>query len=163
MHKRKPKYVTHYTHLDALMASPDKPMPQEKVRHQLIRMWEGLSALESAENPTNEDWRMCSDAVNLMETLIVEMKVCEDADNLLMDAITALSMAWKRAVQGKTLRLDGKGITSVRAILEDYAALLEVLPARTVIMAHIRTERRLQDILRGKRKSHDVTVQLCSS
>jgi hypothetical protein len=101
-----------------------------------------------------------SDAVNLMETLIETMKVCEDTSGLLMDAITAMAMAGKRNNAGGVIRLDGAGIQAVRAILEDYAALLDVLPARTMIRCHRLTEKRLHDLLDGKRKPHDVEVTL---
>jgi hypothetical protein len=99
-----------------------------------------------------------SDAVNLMETLTVEMQVCEDTSGLLMDAITALAMAGRRNLAGGAIRLDGAGIQAVRAILEDYAALLDVLPARTMIRCHRLTEQRLHEIFDGKRKPHDVLV-----
>jgi hypothetical protein len=121
-------------------------------------MYEGLHNLEQGENPTPDDWRLCSDAVNLVETLIMEMKVCEDANGLLMDAITALAKAGKRSKAGQTLRLDGEGIVAVRSILRDYAELLDVLPARTMVRCHRLTEKRIQEILDGKKRPHDVEV-----
>ena len=149
---------TTYTHLDALMASPDHPLPQAKRLHQLTRMWGGLASLESSPEPYHDDWRVCSDAVNLMETL-VDMGVCEDSSGLLQDAVSALAIAGARHIEKNVpIRLDGPGMLAVRAILEDYAAVLEQIPARTAIMAHIKTERRVQEILRGKRKPHDIKL-----
>jgi uncharacterized protein YyaL (SSP411 family) len=147
-----------YTILDEMMASPTEPLPLSYRTHQLTRMYEGLAAMEKGANPTTDDWRVVSDAVNLMETLIEAMKVCEDASGLLMDAITALAMAGRRNLAGGAIRLDGAGIQAVRAILEDYAALLDVLPARTMIRCHRLTEKRLHDLLDGKRKPHDVEI-----
>ena len=86
------------------------------------------------------------------------MKVCEDESGLLLDAITALAMAGRRNLAGAAIRLDGAGIQSVRAILEDYAALLDVLPARTMIRCHRLTEKRLHELMAGKRKPHDIEV-----
>jgi hypothetical protein len=54
--------------------------------------------------------------------------------------------------------LDGSGIQAVRSVLADYSDLLEVLPARTMIKAHRETERRIHEILAGKKKPHDVEV-----
>jgi hypothetical protein len=71
-----------------------------------------------------------------METLVVEMKVCEDSSGLLMDAVTALALAGKRNRAGGTIRMDGSGIQAIRALLRDYADLLEVLPARVMIRCH---------------------------
>jgi hypothetical protein len=108
--------------------------------------------------PTTDDWRVVSDAVNLMETLVVEMKVCEDSSGLLMDAITGLALAGKRNMAGGSIRMDGAGIKSVRAILSDYAELLDVLPARVMIRCHRLTEKRLHELLDGKRRLHDVEI-----
>lgn len=140
------------------MASPTEPMPDAHRRHQLTRMYEGLAAMEKAPSPTTDDWRVVSDAINLMETLLLEMKVCEDASGLLMDAVTALAMAGKRNLAGGAIRLDGAGIQAVRAILEDYATLLNVLPARTMIRCHRLTERRIHELMDGKKKPHDVEI-----
>jgi hypothetical protein len=75
-----------------------------------------------------------------------------------MDAITAMAMAGKRNMAGGAIRLDGAGIQAVRAVLEDYAALLDMLPARTMIRCHRLTEKRIHELLDGKRKPHDVEI-----
>ena len=146
-----------YTMLDEMIASPTEPTPPATRRHQLTRMWEGLRAIETAPEPTTDDWRVCSDAVNLMETL-VSMGLLEDSSGLLIDAITALALAGKRHFKGAAIRLDAAGIHAVRAILEDYSEVLEQLPARTIVSCHRHTERRLREILAGKKQPHDVEV-----
>jgi mRNA-degrading endonuclease YafQ of YafQ-DinJ toxin-antitoxin module len=147
-----------YNVFNELLASPTEPLPQEYRTHQLTRMYEGLHALETADNPSTEDWRVVSDAVNMLETLVVELQVCEDANGLLMDAITALAKAGKRSKAGQSLRLDGEGIVAVRSILRDYAELLDVLPARTMVRCHRLTEKRIHDILEGRKRPHDVEI-----
>lgn len=149
--------VLTYTHWHELMASPTEPTPLASRTNQLTRMWSGLASIEQAAKPSTEDWRVCSDAVNLLETLI-EMGVCQDENGLLHDAIAALAEAGRRHREGGSIRLDGAGIQTVRAVLEDYAAVLEQIPHRTAVTAHRRTERRVQDILAGKRRSTDVEV-----
>ncbi len=141
-----------------MMASPTEPLPEKFRTHQLTMMYQGLHAMETAPAPTLDDWRVVSDAINLMETLVVEMKVCEDSSGLLMDSITALALAGKRNRAGGTIRMDGTGIQSVRSILSDYAELLNVLPARTMYRCHRLTEKRLHDLLDGKRRPHDVEI-----
>lgn len=147
-----------YSMLDEMMASPTEPLTQEKRQYQLLRMYEGLRALEIAPEPSTEDWRLCSDAVNLVETLVLEMKVCEDTTGLLMDAITALAKAGQRHMAGGPIRLDGAGIQAVRAVLSDYADVLEALPARTMVRCHRMTEKRIHDILEGRKRPHDVEI-----
>ena len=160
---------THYTIMDEMMASPSEPISAEDRRHQLTRMYNGLVAMETAPAPTTNDWRVVSDTVNLMETLTVtnngwwlgcdgEPVQVKDASGLLMDAVTALAMAGRRNLAGGAIRLDGAGILAVRAILEDYADLLDVLPARVMIRCHRLTEKRLHELMAGKRKPHDIEV-----
>lgn len=147
----------HYTLMHEISASPTEPLPQEWRTHQLTNMWDGLRDLEQHPNPDTSAWRVCSDAVNLMETLI-ELGEVEDAQGLLMDAITALAEAGKRHRAGGPLRLSGPGMQAVRAVLEDYAEVIAVLSARTMIRAHRKTEQRIHDILAGRRQPHDVEV-----
>ena len=140
-----------------MLASPTEPMNEKQRRHQLTRMWSGLASLETSTEPTKDDWFVCSDAVNLMETL-VEQKHIVDPNNMLFDAIRALAEAGQRSFAGKPIRLDGAGIQAIRGVLADYTMVLESLPARTMIHCHRLTEKRLQGILKGKMKSHDVSV-----
>ena len=43
-----------YSMLDEMMASPTEPLAQEKRQYQLLRMYEGLRALEIAPEPSTE-------------------------------------------------------------------------------------------------------------
>ncbi len=151
--------VTTYGLLDTLFARPDAPMPADKRRHQLTRMYGGLHSLETAPAPTPDDWRVVSDAVNLMETLVQDMHVCEDASGLLPDAVAALALSGARHLEtGAAIRLDGQGIQAVRAVLADYSELLETLSERTMTECHRRTERRVADIHAGRSRPHDVQI-----
>lgn len=158
--RRKPaERPKHYTIIDELMASPTEPLPMAYRTHQLTRMYGGLHALETADNPTTDDWRVVSDAVNMLETLVVEMQVCEDASGLLMDAVRGLAIAGQRHKrEGKPIRLDGPGIQAVRSVLASYADLLNMLPARVMYRCHRLTEKRIHAILAGRKLAHDVEV-----
>lgn len=150
--------MTTYSLIDLLLASPVNPTPQADRELQLTKMWDGLASIETAERPSNHDWRLCSDAVNLMETLVRDMKLAEDNNGLLADAVKALAIAGARSLEGHPIRLDGPGIHAVRALLEDYAALLEQLSHRTMLRCHQLTEKRIREINAGKRQFHDVEV-----
>ena len=132
-----------YTHWDELMASKVDPTPEDKRRHQLTRMWQGLRALEQDAAPTPDDWRVVSDAVNLLETMVVDMRVAEDASGLLPDAVRAMAIAGARHVdEGKRLGLGGADSTTLRAVLEDYAAppngIYAVFPQRKHLPLRVR-------------------------
>jgi uncharacterized protein YyaL (SSP411 family) len=152
------KYKYTYSTMDVLLADPVNPTPKEKQTHQLTRMWQGLHGLERDANPSYDDWKMISDALNMMETLI-EMGWASDPDGLINEAVTAMAIAGQRHLDtGVPIRLDGAGIQSIRGLLEDYADALAELPHRTMIACHRKTEKRVQDILAGKIKPHDVMV-----
>ena len=157
MKKRKLQPVYRYTVVDEMFASPTQPLPEAWQRTQLTSMWDGLAQLETSAAPGREDWAVVSDAVNLLEQLVIMGEV-EDAQGLLPDAITALAQAGQRNLKGMPLRLSGQGMQAVRAVLEDYSAVIAVLPARTMIRCHRLTERRIREILHGRKAAHDVCV-----
>lgn len=151
--------LTTYSHWDELFASATEPLSVERRTHQLTRMYQALHQLETADNPKIADWRVVSDAVNMLETLVMEMNVCEDSSGLLMEAVTAMAAAGHRHKHhGKPIRLDGPGIQAVRAVLASYAEIIETLPARAMIRCHRLTEKRLHAILDGRKQSHDVQI-----
>lgn len=157
MKRRTPPRRT-YSLLDVISASPTAPTPADQRTYQLTRMYNGLRAIEQDQEPTTDDWRVCSDAVNLMETLVSQQQVV-DASGLLADAVMALAMAGKRHLAtGAPIRLDGAGMAAVRAVLEDYASVLEQLPHRTMVQCHRATELRISEIHQGKRRPHDIEV-----
>lgn len=153
----KRKHRTTYSHIDWLLASPTEPMPANKRQHQLTRMYAGLRALETADKPTDDDWFVCSDAVNIMEAL-VDMRIVEDSSGLIEDAIAALGGAAARERSHGVLRMDAKGIQAVRAVLEDYAEVIEHVSARTMIEAHRLTEKRMFEIIEGRGRAGDVNL-----
>lgn len=146
-----------YSVFRVMLADPVNPMPEARRRHQLTRMLGGLAAIERGAAPTPEDWRLCSDAVNLLETL-VKSGALQDDGGLVMDGIEALAKAGARHLGGGQIRLDGPGIAAMRAVLEDYATALGALPERTIVQAHRDTEIRIRAILAGKRQAHDIEI-----
>jgi hypothetical protein len=176
--RKAPAYSYTYTIMDELMASTTQPMPVAKQLYQIDRMRQALQNIETAPAPTPTDWRICSDAVNLMETLLTHGDVLQDGkpipgcwldcdgepvqlsdhQGLLADAIEAMAMAGRRKFSHGTIRLDGRGLVAVRGLIDDYASLLAHLPERTAKQVHRLTERRVQDILRGKSKPHDIEI-----
>ena len=154
---RKQQIAPTYSKLQILFASATQPMPASKRTHQLTRMWQGLAAIEQGNEPESDDWRVLSDAVNLMETLVKNGHAI-DTHGLLIQAIIALAMAGKRQIAGGHIRLDGPGIQAVRAVLEDYATALETLSERVMMQCHRDTEQRIGEICRGRGLAHDVQV-----
>lgn len=157
--RRRPADTPTYTLLNVITASATEPTPEAKRTHQLTRMWAGLAAIETGSAPTADDWRVCSDCVNFLETMVRVLRVAQDSSGLLDDAVAALAEAAQRTQRtGQAIRLSGAGMQAVRAVLEDYAAILEALPERQALQAIRLTERRIQAIQRGQMQAHDVRV-----
>ena len=68
-HKPNRRASTHYGPWHVMLASPDKPMQPSRYRHQLTRMHLAMASITKGESPTDEDWRLIADAINLVETL----------------------------------------------------------------------------------------------
>lgn len=142
--------MTTYSVMDALLASPENPLPEHKRERQLVMMFEALNNLEKAPEPTRQDWERVNDVVLLMDALL-GMKVVQDPDGLIGDAADALGKASERAVNDKPIRLDGPGLQSVRNILTDYAEVLSALPARTMIQAHRKAEHAAAKLMKRRK------------
>lgn len=153
---KKTKHHT-YSLMAVMMASSNNPMPEFMITHQLTRMHGGLHAMLRGDDPKPEDWRVVVDAVNMMETLVIQGKIVDDSCTL-ADATVALTAAAQRSVQGNGIRLDAKGISVIRGVLEDYETVLSFLSHREMMICHRATEKRIWDIKAGKRQSHDIVV-----
>lgn len=134
-----------YSRMDVLLASPTHPMRPEGYRHQITRMHLALQAMEKGAAPAADDWRLLSDAYNLVEQLTL-MGLAHDA-GLLPVAQRELALAGARHVdEGKPLRLSGAGIAACRELLATWQQALAELPARDIVSAHAQTERRMHKL-----------------
>jgi hypothetical protein len=140
-------FVTHYSAIHIMMASPTEPTPENLRRQQLTLMHQGMAAIEAGK-PTSADWRNVVDSVNIMETLVL-MRWMDDSSGLLQDATAAIAKTYIEG--GSHPQLSPTDTQAVRAVLEDYAAALEALSYRVMVMAHRATEKRLHAVLSGRR------------
>ena len=133
-----------YSHIDVLLADPDEPITKAKRDYQIDRIKKAMDNLLHAPDPTIEDWEKLSDTVNLMETILL-MGFVEDAQGAIPEAQEALGKCGSRSLRNQPLRLDGPAIGLLNGIIEDYEMVCENLSARTMIMAHRATEKRVQE------------------
>ncbi len=157
--------ATSYTLLDELAAtSTTAPLPEAYRTYHLERMQQGLAALETQAAALAEDWRVCSDAINLMETLVNcgpwatyqgQLVDVVDSSGLLREATDAMVLVIRLPVG----EAPPPGLLhSVRMVLEDYAEAIGVLSHRSMVRCHRMTAKRIAGILRGDKKDGDVVV-----
>lgn len=149
----------HYTLMDELMADPVKPLPVRDRQYTIGGMLQALAAIKTDPVPSLTHWRVLSDMVNIMHTLI-DMGELTDENALLHDAMEAMVGAAERHKAGHPLRFDGPGVQSMAALAEDYTTVIETLPARTMIRSHRLTEKRIHAIRKGKKRPSDVVVEI---
>lgn len=120
-----------YTLLDVLQASATQPLPQAKRTHQLTRMWQGLRALEQDAAPTPDDWRVVSDAVNLLETLVDTLRVAQDASGLLPGALPTLRIKAPCAdtAKAQAAHVSGQRVLQVERVEDPYPVPTAEVPA----------------------------------
>lgn len=153
-----------YTLLHEMQASTTTTMPEAQRISQLTRMWEGMVALETNPSPLADDWRVCADAVNMMETLVEcgpwtdcqgQMVDVLDSSGLLKDATKA--MAGLMQVPQQQVPPLGS-LHCVRMVLIDYAEALGRLNLRSMIHCYRMTAKRIFEVRHGKREPEDVVV-----
>lgn len=156
MRKKKPhqtpRHHVHYSLMDVMLSSTTQPLEPAKRAYQLGNIWAGVAEIESSAIPSADAWRVCSDAVNLVETLVLhgpwpdcdgDLVDIRDASGLLSDAITALINVGERLTLGLPAMLCAADLTALRGVVQDYSDLADTLPARTMLRCHRATERRM--------------------
>lgn len=146
-----------YSLMAVMMASKDEPMPEFIRTHKLTRVRGGLLAIMKDDEPKADDWRVIVDAVNLMDTLVLQGKI-EDAGGTLTAATNAMDDAARRALHGKGIRLDAPGISVLRGVLDDYEFVLESLSHREMMVCHRETEKRMWEVLEQAKRPVGASV-----
>lgn len=157
--RRPRKFRPMYSHIDVLMASAVNPMPEKTRQSWLTRILLALRNIESGDRPGEDDWRILSDAVNLAETMIGHGIVSDD-DGIKTTGLHAMALAGARYLDGKPMRLSGEGIQAMRALVEDMGELMATMPHRDIVRVHIATEKRIADVVAGRKQAGDVVVAL---
>lgn len=158
--KKKGKYILKMTYspFAELMADPVKPLPKEKITYHMIKIYEGLDALDQMLHPEVHHWQAVADAANMLDTLSREMDVISDTDGAIRDGMEVLALAWNRREQGLPNTLDHDDITKLRLIVNSYMEAMETLPERVMVRAHRMTEKRMYKILNGQKQEGDIVI-----
>jgi len=160
MKKKQRKYKPKMTYgpFAELMADPVKPLPEAKRTYHLLKIYEGLDALDNMLHPEVHHWQSVADAANMLLTLTKDMDILEDRDGLIQDALAVLATAWERQEQGLPNELESLELTILRSMVNSYMNAIETLPERVMVIAHRRTEKRINKILQGARQEGDIVI-----
>jgi len=142
--KNKPRQLS-YSLMDELMASVTQPLAEQKQRTYMSRVRRAYAALAGAA-PSYDAADLCIDVVGMVESL-VELGIAADGSGLIQDAQNAVGFTVSQYPEGPALPLTPEGARAVDAVLEDYAEMMAVLPARTMIHCHRSAEKRRRSLL----------------
>lgn len=120
-----------YTRAHINTCSPKRPMHPDTYLGSIFQIDAALQSIRTGAGPKLNDWIALADMVGVMDALKKQRKIYDD-DNLITDAVHTLAKSSTRAGQGKAIRLDGKGILAVAALMQDYTTCCEQLPERTI-------------------------------
>lgn len=120
-----------YTRAHINACSPKRPMHPGTYLKSLFEIDAALQSIRIGAEPKLNHWVALAAMVNIMDSLQQQGKICDD-DHLITDAVNALTEASTRAGQGKAIRLDGKGIQAIAALMQDYTACCQQLPERAI-------------------------------
>lgn len=142
-----------------MFSSPTDPLPRAYREVLVGNMREGLRAIAVDANPTEDHWRYCSDAVNLLAVIIAD-GMAQDAGGLLKDAENALAECALRFRQGKSMRLSGPGLAAVKAMLDDFEACVDGLSARYMRDVSNRADKIIWEAQHGRPRAGAEVVAL---
>jgi hypothetical protein len=117
----------------------------------LAKFWSALESMSRGQHPGEDDWRLLSDAVNTMETMVIKGKlVAAEVMPILNAAIAAMVGAANRYRAGQGMRLDGAGLQALRDVVDVYRQCLEGHTERDMARMQAETERRMRALLTAK-------------
>ncbi len=132
-------------------ADPVNPAPEEKRERMLATLRSAMVTITQGKHPTEEEWRVLSDLVNMIETMEVRGNMDRaDTTEHMTGAMKGMVLAANRYREGKAMRLDGEGVRHLSALLEIYAQTLEEFSERESLEIILETSDRVRAAQAGK-------------
>lgn len=120
-----------YTAAHLKACSPKRPMHPSIYLKSLFEIDAALQSIRAGDEPKFSHWVNLASMVNIMDALRQRKSITDDG-GLITDAVNAMAESRIRADQGKAIRLDGKGLQAVNALMLDYTTCCEQLSERTI-------------------------------
>ena len=152
-------YPIGFSLLDALVASPDHPMPESIIRKQLNVIYMAIAEIEKGKAPTLSDLMIASDPVNMMDTLVSHMNWIEYPAENIKAGVQAIKASALRGHTTGNYRFDAVGMAAVRECAQAYAEALYIVPHRTMVHAYRFTMREIANAAQSK-KSTIATIEI---
>jgi len=144
-----------YSLMDELMANAVQPLTEQKQRTYLSRVRRAYDEM-CGEEPSYAAADLCIDVIGMVEALVT-LGIAEDGSGLIHDAQVALGYAVRMYPEGPAQPLTPEGAHSVQSVIDDYAEMMAVLPARTMIHCHRNAEKQRKNLITTtltQRKQH---------
>lgn len=137
-----------------------QPATAEQCASLMGRFLTALDAMARGEHPGEAEWRDLSDAVNTVETMALHLRMLDAAEVMptVNAAIAGMVEAARRHQAGQRMGLNGAGLQALRDIVGIYEQCLNGYTAHEMAKAQAETQRRFNEILRGKRDERTVVA-----
>lgn len=135
-----------------------QPAPLAERERLMARFRSSLHTIAAGSHPGEAEWRDLSDAINTVETLALHQRKLLPAEVMptVTACIAAMVGAANRFKAGQGMRLDGAGLEALRDVLAIYEQCLEGLTEKELAAAQAETQRRVNQLLRSRKPSHEV-------
>lgn len=139
------------------MLRPASPTSKAKL---MLVFLTALDAMTNGEHPGEQEWRSLSDAVNTVETMALHLGKLDKAEVMptVTAAIAGMVRAARRFDAGQGMRLDAEGLKALREVIDIYGQCLDGYTEREMAMAQAETDRRMRELLRNRKPSHQVVM-----
>lgn len=139
-----------------------RPASKEQRNAVMLKFLTALHELSNGRDPGPEEWRSLSDAINTLETMatppegsdLKPLLSAREVMPIVNAAIAGMVSASNRFKAGKGMRLDYAGLEALRDVVAIYGQCLESLTEREMSLAQSETQRRVNEIYRGKQEHH---------
>lgn len=132
-------------------SSATEPAAKDKVDTLMLTFWSAIDSVARLQHPGREDWRQISDAINHVETLVLQGYLDHEATSPLVEAAVAgMVKAANRWQADQGMRMDAAGLNAVRDVIGLYEQAMRELPEIVIVTAQIQTQQRLAQILASK-------------
>jgi len=145
--------------LTSQLASPVEPLPLDQRQNIVARARSGLEQIAMSEQSGLDGWRDLSDAMNWLQSC-VELRLAQDPHGAILDAKAALLEAHAAWAAKGQVRMSGASMSGMNNLVEQLEALMGEMNARQFWSVVGTTQKRVNGLLKGKKRKGDVVVML---
>jgi len=150
------QFVKRYSPADELIASPTKPLSKSKSIIILTKVFNSLERIQQSI-AVDDDWQEIANITNILYTLVNDMEVFEDTENIIQQTNTLLFNCYKDN-KFRRVPLTKDELSLLTSVIDQFEEILNTVPERVVIRAYRLTEKHAIEMLQGNKRQGDIVI-----